>query len=254
MRDNRQVLIVGGGSPVAFQIAVDLCRDGAEVCLMGRREEQLKKNKTEIEAKSSGSPVRICEFDTSIPELQEENALIKRTEKLNFWPNAIVFVIGSGAGAVPLGLERSELQRIFDVNFFSIAFVMDEFKRHLKANESSVVFISSIASKTYVNAPIGYACAKAALNSLASCLAVEMAPNCRINTLLLGNLMHSNSVWSDKLINEKQQVNQMLKEKVPLGTFGNLRNVSKMVCHCISSDSKFMTGAEIVIDGGQSLL
>ena len=254
MPDNKQVLIVGGGSPVGLQIAIDLCRGGATVCLLGRREEQLKKNKAEIEAQIAGKSILVCEFDTSSQKLQKESALIKETDKLNFRPNAIVFVIGSGAGKSPLSLDRTELQRIFDINFFSVAFVMNEFKRHLRTEKSSVVFISSIAAKTYVNAPIGYACAKAALNSLASSLAVEMAPNCRVNTLLLGNLLHSNSVWNDKLKTNKQQAYRMLKEKVPLEVFGNTSDVSKMVYHCISDESAFMTGAEIVIDGGQSLL
>ena len=76
----------------------------------------------------------------------------------------------------------------------------------------------------------------------------------RINSISPGNILFPGSVWDEKLKNSKNTTKKYIKKNVPLNKFGRIDDISNMVIYISSQKSKFINGANFVIDGGQSTL
>ena len=57
--------------------------------------------------------------------------------------------------------------------------------------------------------------------------------------------------WDKKMKKNPKKIKKMIKDKVPLGRFGKPEEIANLVAFLLSSKSSFITGAEIIIDGGQ---
>ena len=103
------------------------------------------------------------------------------------------------------------------------------------------------------DAPITYSSAKAALNAYIKGISRPFGKEgVRINAIAPGNIIFEGSSWSSKMTTNPQEVQTMLQNKVPLGRFGNVIEVSNLVKYLASPISAFATGAIWRIDGGQS--
>ena len=80
-----------------------------------------------------------------------------------------------------------------------------------------------------------------------------MPKNININLISPGNILFKGSVWDRKIKENKKAVNKMLKEKVPLNTLGTLEDIVNIACYLISEKSKFISGSNFIIDGGQTI-
>ncbi len=121
-------------------------------------------------------------------------------------------------------------------------------KRANAATLRSIVFISSIYSKVGVRGHSLYCASKAALDGLMRALAVELAPETRVNSILPGALdtSMSASALSDP------QVAASLKANYPLG-IGKPEDIANAVQFLMSDEARWLTGQEIVIDGGRTV-
>ena len=110
----------------------------------------------------------------------------------------------------------------------------------------NVAFISSIYSRVGVRAHSLYCASKAALDGLMRALAVELAPETRVNSILPGALdtaMARNAMSDPEIVRN-------LQSAYPLG-IGYPKDVAAAVAFLLSEDSRWITGQEIVIDGGR---
>jgi NAD(P)-dependent dehydrogenase (short-subunit alcohol dehydrogenase family) len=145
-----------------------------------------------------------------------------------------------------LDVSLQNFQEVLSVNVISLFSVSREFIRNnLKGkiiNFSSIYSIVSPRSDIYSGGEkyIGYGVSKAAVNQITRHLAVHAAPNFSINTIILGgmfNEQHSEFVSS-------------YSENVPLGRMGNPSDLNPVLEMLISPGSSYMTGSEILVDGG----
>ena len=99
---------------------------------------------------------------------------------------------------------------------------------------------------------MGYASSKLSLNFYSKFLANRLAKyNVRVNNIIPGNIYFKGSNWEKKIKKNPKKIKSMIKNKVPLRRFGKPEEVANLVTFLLSSKSSFITGAEIVIDGGQ---
>jgi NAD(P)-dependent dehydrogenase (short-subunit alcohol dehydrogenase family) len=118
------------------------------------------------------------------------------------------------------------------------------------SNEASVIFISSInGPRVAIKGCAAYAASKSALVGIMRVLALELAPiNIRVNTILPG-MVETELV--DGLTQLSQDAINIDKKKYPLGNrYAQPNEIAELVEFLISSKSKFITGQELVIDGG----
>lgn len=125
-----------------------------------------------------------------------------------------------------------------------------------KGRAASIVIVSSLAGRLALPAAAAYAASKAALSSYSRSLALHCAalsPPIRVNSIAPGAI--ETPMWNSFLGEGAQRDERyaQVAAGAPLGRFGTAREVAACVAYLASSDAGYVTGTEIVLDGGQSL-
>ena len=150
-------------------------------------------------------------------------------------------------------INRKKLNDIFSINFFSPVILTKEIlKRKLLVNKSSIVFISSISGTlcTSVGSSM-YSATKGAINGMVKGMAIDLAPKqIRVNTVQPGMIK---TAFFDEgtLTNEQLLVDE---KKYPLKRYGLPEEVAYAIIYLLSDASVWVTGSNLLIDGGFTLL
>ena len=123
----------------------------------------------------------------------------------------------------------------------------------IEESNGVVLFISSIAGMEVIGAPTDYSTAKAAIIALAKNMSRKVAPNIRVNVISPGNVYFDGSSWDKKIKQNKKQINEMIKTKVPMNRFATPSDIASSAVFLCSDKASFITGATLVIDGGQTV-
>ena len=139
--------------------------------------------------------------------------------------------------------------QIFNVNFFSAAEIISVLlKKNINKDcLKNIVFISAILSKFGAKGHNLYSSTKAALDGLMRSLSVELAPKIRVNSILPGGVRTpmSEHALKDPAIIER------LNQDYPLG-IGEPSDIANLVEFLLSDKSRWITGQQIIIDGGRT--
>jgi NAD(P)-dependent dehydrogenase (short-subunit alcohol dehydrogenase family) len=239
-------LITGASSGIGRSIAQRLS-GGSRLVLTGRSSEKLEAVRAACEApdrhlvwvQDLGHPEVIGEALTSF--LGSNEIAID-----HFVHSAGIFEI------LPVrGLEMSGLTRLFNVNLFSAVEIIRVLVSR-RANHGmlrSITLISSISARLGAKGYSIYAASKGGLNALARSLAVELAPDVRVNAVLPGGI----ETESTKALFVNAEFVAAMKATYPLG-FGRPEDVADAVAFLISGSARWITGQEIVVDGGRSIV
>jgi len=140
------------------------------------------------------------------------------------------------------------IREIFDVNLFSAIAILQILlgKNNLKAM-NRVVFISSLSSRRGDRGNTMYAASKGALDSLVRSLAIELAPDITVNSVLPGTIETPMS----RAIFDDPQARADLAAKYPAGA-GRPEDVAAMVKFLLSDDAGWITAQNYRVDGGAS--
>ena len=96
--------------------------------------------------------------------------------------------------------------------------------------------------------------AKAALNFYLKSLSHYLSfLGVKINVISPGNIFFDGSVWDKKMKKNKKATKDLIRKTVPLNKFGTVNDITSMVSYLVSKKSEFITGANFVIDGGQTI-
>jgi NAD(P)-dependent dehydrogenase (short-subunit alcohol dehydrogenase family) len=131
-----------------------------------------------------------------------------------------------------------------------VLLIQNLLKKKKIAKNASIVFVSSVVALTGLPSTSLYAASKAALNSYARVLASELAPQrIRVNCISPG-IIKTNFIEREGVISASQLTT--LEDQYPFG-FGEPEDISSIIMFLLSDDSKWITGTNIVIDGGYML-
>ncbi len=146
--------------------------------------------------------------------------------------------------------EKDYLEE-FQVNVIGFIKTVNACLKGLKAAEQpSVIAFSTIAAKLGMPFHSSIAASKGALEALVRTLAAEMAPKIRFNTIAVSL---TDTPLADKLLNTPEKKEAGAKRH-PLNKIGAPDEIAQTVCHILSSDSSWMTGQTIHLDGGMSTI
>lgn len=240
----KKALITGGNSGIGYATAKELKALGAEVIITGRRKDAVEKAASDL-----GVMGLVADQSqiTAIEGLAIEVGIIFGKIDILFI-NAGVVEQSSIADAT----EKS-FDNIFGVNFKGAYFTLSKFIPLLNDGGSVVFLSSNTAHMDGANSSI-YSSSKAALNSVMRIAAVELAPRqIRVNSVSPGpiatEIMNKIGLSGEQLAG----INQWLIGRIPLGKIGKSEDVAKMVTFFCGDAATYITGAEIVMDGGMSL-
>jgi 3-oxoacyl-[acyl-carrier protein] reductase len=236
-------LVTGSTQGIGKAIAKYLIQNNYIVYINGRDIEKLKKIQ-----KVFGGNTKIIHADLT-DDYNIKNAInkiIKRDNRLDL----VVANIGSGKSKVGWNVNIDEYKRIFDINFFSAVSLARYSIDSMKKNGGNIIFINSIAGCEVLGAPITYSSAKTALLGFAKSLANDVAKlNIRVNSISPGNVMFKGSTWDYKTKKDKNFVEKYIENNVPLNKFAKPKDIAKAVIFL--EQNNFITGTNIIIDGGQ---
>jgi NAD(P)-dependent dehydrogenase (short-subunit alcohol dehydrogenase family) len=169
-----------------------------------------------------------------------------------------VDAVVNNAGIQNTGLvadtSDEEWQRILDVNLRGARWVSAAALPHLQRARGSVVNVASVHALATTRGAAAYAASKAALLSLTRSLALEWAPEVRVNCVLPGAVdtpMLSDGLTRDGGPDEVEDQRTTLANQIPLGRIGRPSEIAQAVLFLADADrSGFVTGQSIVVDGG----
>ena len=145
--------------------------------------------------------------------------------------------------------DAESVDMIFNVNVFSaIEMIKVLLKKENKGALKNILLISSLASIRGEKGNSIYAASKGALNSLAITLAKELAPKVRVNCISPGTV---NTPMTQSFL-ETESGETHLKD-YPLGV-GQCEDITNLACFLLSDSARWITGQNIIIDGGRSTL
>jgi 3-oxoacyl-[acyl-carrier protein] reductase len=187
-----------------------------------------------------------------VTKSNEVISLIKQIKDTYGHLDAIVCNVGSGKNIVSSNSEE-RWDYFIKVNLFSSSNIVYHALPLLE--KSSVTVISSICGDSVIDgAPVEYSTAKAALNQYIKVMAKKYAEKeIRFNSVSPGNVIFDGSQWEEKLKSDEKNTRSYIKQNVPMGKFIEPQDVAEMVYYLSSKNSRFITGQNFVIDGGQSL-
>jgi len=238
----KTILVTGASSGIGRAIAVECSKMGAQMIITGRNKMRLNETFASL---SDGNHIQIT-ADLSVE--QDIENLIASLPKLDGCVN--------NAGIIRQQLlqfsEKKDILEMFETNTFSSFLLIQKLIQNKKLNKkASIVFINSI-SGVYCSA-IGealYSATKGAVNGYLKGLALEVANRgIRVNSVNPGvvetNLFDSASMPLE-VLEEK-------KKEYPLKRFGKPEEVAYAVVYLLSDASQWVTGSNLVIDGGYTL-
>lgn len=240
---DKTVLITGASSGIGKSIAIECSKIGAKLYITGRDKEKLSLTHKELQ----GEYHKMLPFDLSI-----EDNLIKLVDSLPEL-DGIVHSAGMTKNIPFQFASKSNMQEVFDINFFAPSELTRLLLKNRKINRhSSIIFISSI-SGVYCSAPASsiYSASKGAINGLVKGLSLDLAPKgIRVNSINPGVI--ETSIFQSGVITEEQLIED--QKKYPLKRFGKPEEIAYAAIYLLSDASKWTTGSNMVIDGGFTLL
>ena len=240
----KKALVTGGNSGIGYAAAKELKAQGAEVIITGRREEAVQKAAAQLGVTGLVSDQGKV---TAIESLAAEV-----TEK--FGKLDILFInAGVLGGASIEGAKEEDFDYVMDVNFKGAFFTLSRFIPILNDGASVVFLSSNVASMNAANSSI-YSSSKAAINSVMKIAAAELAPRkIRVNAISPGPTQTEilNKLGLDDA--SRKGLDDLMISKTPLRKLGTAEDVAKLVSYFSGDAATFITGAEIIIDGGFSL-
>jgi 3-oxoacyl-[acyl-carrier protein] reductase len=150
-------------------------------------------------------------------------------------------------------LDDDDLARSLDANLWTAARVAQRAVPHLEAaGGGSITLIASIWGREAGGAP-GYNVAKAGVIALAKALARDHAKRgIRINSVAPGSILFPGGGWDRRMQADPDGIADMVRRDLPFGRFGTPEEVADVVTFVASPRARWISGACIVVDGGQS--
>lgn len=241
--DSKTILITGASSGIGRSIAIECSKLGAHVIITGRN--KLRLNETFLSLIGYGHKQIIADFtdELSINNLLQEITLL----------NGIVHSAGI-VNPKPFGfITRDDLDQILNVNLVGPSILTNSLLRKKQISKSaSIVFISSI-SGVLISSVGGslYSSSKGAINGMIKGMALDLASKqIRVNSVMPGvietEIFEKTSVSNEDLIKDRI--------KYPLRRHGTPKDVAYATIFLLSDASSWITGTNLLIDGGFTLM
>lgn len=242
--EGKSILVTGASSGIGRGIAVACAKMGAKVVLSGRNETRLQETLDLLE----GEGHVVLGGDLNSEDTRKE--LVEKMPALD----GVTYCAGISQIQMAKFMDQSSLEDIFQTNVFSPLMLNTLLlkKKKIKKN-SSIIFISSISG--VYRSQIGegsYGATKAALAGFVKSLALELsAQGIRVNTIHPGVVETPLLEVSNGTFGEEEL--EALRQKYPLKRFGKPEDIAYCAVYLLSDASGWMTGSNILIDGGFTL-
>ena len=243
--DGKTAVVIGGTGELCGAMASGLAGAGAKVVLVGRSEEKADARLQSIrEAGGDG-----CFIAADVTDRASLEAML--AEAVGKYGQCDILINGAGVNSPTpiLDVPEEEFDRIFETNSKAVFVACQVFGRYFLENKvrASVINVGSMSGLIPLSRVFTYSMTKAAVHNLSKNLAREWATDgIRVNTIVPGFFP---AEQNRKVLNEERIASIM--GHTPMGRFGEADElVGATLLLASEAAGSFITGAEIVIDGG----
>ena len=243
----KTVIVTGASSGIGRQCAIECSRVGAKLVLIGRNEDRL--NETYDALEGEGHIVTVCDltdFDI-LPQVVAD--IVKKCGPID----GVLNCAGIST-TLPLKLMNAEkLDEFFRSNVYSAVLLSREVCKLKNASKdgASIVFYSSIMASVGESGKSLYSMTKGALVSAVRSLSVEFAKrNIRFNSISPGAILTPINAKLPHMSNPELRL--QLEEKHLLG-LGTTEDIAYASIYLLSDASRWVTGTNMVVDGGYTV-
>lgn len=240
--EEKTILVTGASSGIGRTTAIECSKMGAKVVITARNAERLKGTLSALDG---------IGHQMILADLGKEEDLDKLVSEL---PKLDGIVNNAGfTKTLPLQfIKREQFTELLNVNTIAPILLLHKIlKKKLLNNESSVVFTSSIAGLG-LTAPGNamYTSSKGAISAYIKNAALELAPKkIRVNAVCPG-MVNTGILELGTVTVEQLEADE---KKYPLGRYGDPRDIALSIIYLLSNASVWVTGTNLIIDGGISL-
>jgi NAD(P)-dependent dehydrogenase (short-subunit alcohol dehydrogenase family) len=236
----RRILITGAAGGMGRSIAEVFSREQAAVALLDQNATAVHQVADQIGAIGYSCDVR--------SKTDVETAVRQAAEHMGGLDGIV-----SAAGVLMMkpfaALEAGNLENMMNVNFWGPCYLIKAALPHLQAAATAtIVNIVSVSAYLPMMGTSGYSASKSALLMLTKCLALELGPAIRCNAICPGVIQTemTRHIW------ESPEHAARAAERTALKRIGSPKEIAAAALYLSSSESGFITGTEIVVDGGFS--
>lgn len=238
--DKELVVVTGAASGIGRAIAERFISEGADLIVAHHDVEAAKKI-----YEGNGQVVDILKVDvTNVIDLEKIAESVKKTgRKLK----AVLPIVGNGPQSPIPEVTPEQFHLTMNLNVFSAFFTVQKLIPYM-SDKSSIVLISSIAGFQGGKNSIVYNAAKAAVRSMARSFTGELAEKgIRANAISPGPT--DTKAFTDFVHGDDELRNQIVSQ-LPIGHIGKPSEIAAVALFLASDESSYVTGAEIIADGG----
>lgn len=246
--EGKTAVVIGGTGELCGAMAMALAGAGAEVVLVGRSQEKADARLEKIRS-SGGAGYFVAADILSSDGLQE---LLSRVVEESGQCDILVNGAGVNSATPFLDITEEEYQRIFDTNTRAVFLACQVFGKYFLDNgiEASIINIGSMSGVIPLSRVFTYSMSKAAVHNISRNLAREWATQgIRVNTLVPGFF----PAEQNRKVLTPERVGQIMGH-TPMKRFGKAEELSGATLLLASNAGSFITGQEIIVDGGYAAM
>ena len=246
--ESKTILVTGATSGIGRATAVECARMGAKIIAVGRNQERLDTLQNELKNECLTNEGHLF-FQCDLTDEAQVQVLVETI--------SVVDGVACCAGVANMNpfafVSHEEMERVFQINCFAPVMLVNRLLKAKKLGKgSSVVFVSSVDGPKIVHAGNSvYSGSKSALVGMARNMAIDLAgKKIRVNCVLPGTtdtpMIHTGSATDESLAETAKSL--------PMRRFAQPEEIANAIIFLLSNAASYITGTEITVDGGNSII
>lgn len=250
----KTAIVIASSQGLGKAIATEFVREGTNVMLASRNADKLKQVQKELT--QLNPDVHVSFMKTDITNYEDIKALVHKTAQIFGGIDILV----NNAGGPPAGnfetITDEAWQQSFELNLLSYIRSIRESLPYLRKNGGKIINIASSSIKEPIPGLILSNTFRTGIVGLTKTLSQELASDdIIINTVAPGRIATDRVRHLDQMNAEKQgisleEVQEKMKQNIPLGRYGDPTEFAKVVVFLASEANTYMTGSSFLVDGG----
>jgi NAD(P)-dependent dehydrogenase (short-subunit alcohol dehydrogenase family) len=241
---DRIALVTGASKGLGKAMALALAESGAKIALVSRDVDKL--NVVADEIRSNGGAAEVFRADVA----KEEEVAALEAEVASRMGKVQILINNAGVNVRKniTDFTLDEWNYVIGTNLTAVFLMCRAFVPHMKGSGyGRILNMTSIMSHISLPGRAAYSSSKAGLLGMTKALALELAPDgVTVNGISPGPF----ATEMNTALMQNPEVNQQFLSKIPVGKWGKVEDIGKLAVYLCAEEASFITGTDILIDGG----